>query len=126
MKKLWRGPEKRRRKKKQKEREKEERKKQREEKRKEKEKKKMCNKKTNKRARGKKSKSNDRDHDCCLECGICSDEEDDINEDQWIQCEQCMEWTHQTCAGHPNATLQELGALTYLCKACNEEEIATM
>ena len=119
--------------KKEKEREKEENKRKREQKKKEREEKsKQADRKRKQKERGKqrrnkntkRRKKQEEEHACCLECGLYSDESDyDLAEEQWIQCESCLEWTHQSCGGHPNASLNDLAALTYLCKTCEAEDI---
>ena len=53
-----------------------------------------------------------------------SDDDDDENEN-WIQCESCLGWIHQTCGGHPTLNSDQLQALTFLCKTCEDEEIVT-
>ena len=44
--------------------------------------------------------------DVCLECGQISDDDDDKDE-QWIQCESCRGWVHQSCGNHPGLTCDE-------------------
>ena len=120
--------------KKEKERQKEERKRIREEKKKEREeKKKEIEERKRKRQEQrmtkttpkiKRRKTKNSEKAGCLECGLLSDDDDDENEN-WIQCESCLGWIHQTCGGHPTLNSDQLQALTFLCKTCEDEEIVT-
>ena len=93
-----------------KEEEKEERRKQREAKKRERET------KLNKRSK----KKTDNDY-FCLECQGKYREQD--NGDQWIECESCLGWAHQSCANFPGLTHTQLMAVTYVCSTCEDTDI---
>ena len=59
----------------------------------------------------------------CLECGLLSDDDDEDENENWIECENCLGWVHQSCAGQLDLTLQQLQAITFLHKTCEEDVV---
>jgi hypothetical protein len=58
----------------------------------------------------------DKDHPDNI-CGVCVVEmyyDDDYDDDEgWIQCPECMEWFHETCAGVYGRAMYD-----FICVAC--------
>ena len=67
-------------------------------------------------------KINKAEKDGFLECWQVSDDDED---EQWIQCESCLGWIHQSCHGHPGLTCDQLQGFVFLCKTCDIEELVT-
>ena len=57
---------------------------------------------------------NKTEKDGCLECGQVSDDDDE--DEQWIQCEPCLGWIHQSCGGHLGLTCHQLHGLDFSAK----------
>jgi hypothetical protein len=55
-------------------------------------------------------------------CGICSDDEDPINDAgrEWIECETCKQWFHWDCLGIVNEEENKV----FDCDLCNIKKIA--
>ena len=49
----------------------------------------------------------------CLECETYYDE--DTSDEDWVQCERCLGWYHQTCAGLDSLTQEEIDNLEFVC-----------